>query len=81
MNDRHVEILAFYALGVPVPLLSQQYGLKPNTIQKLAIEHKVKRPASSDKAVLCRVSRVERMQRHMAESPSVSLRSDMEKAA
>lgn len=81
MSDRNDEILALYALGVPVPLLAKEYGIKVATIHKYAAEQKVKRPALPDKARYLRVSKVERMQRHMAESPSKSLSVAIEAAA
>lgn len=81
MSDRNDEILALYALGVPVKLLSKQYGMKASAIRKLASGSSVKRPAPSEKALLARVARLERIRRHVEDNPSVPLFVTVEKAA
>lgn len=75
------EILALYALGVPVDILARDYGMTVAQVHRFACDHKVKRPAPSDKALLNRVARTERIKRHVAEYPSQPMFSDIEAAA
>lgn len=75
------EVLALYALGVPVALLSKQYGVTAATIRKAASAAKVRRPAPSDKAKLNRVARAERIRRHVEDYPSAPMFSTLEQAA
>lgn len=79
--DDTIELMALYALGVPVEALAVEYGLTETVIRKRATYHKVKRPIGSDCDWLNRVARTERIRRHVAEYPSVSLFSDMAEAA
>lgn len=78
---RTEEMLALYALGVPLGAITSHYGIRTKTLQKRAQYHKVRRPSREDQAMLARVSRAERIRRHAAEYPSVSLFSQMEEAA
>ena len=75
------EVLALYALGVPVAALAKQYGVKAATLRKKASNEKVRRPAPSDRALLQRIARTERIKRSIADTPSIPLFSDVEKAA
>jgi len=81
VSDDTIELLAFYALGVPVGALATQFGMPARAVQKRAQYWQVRRPSREDQAMLVRVARAERIRRHVEDSPSVSLFAPMEKAA